>query len=39
MPKLATDSKTTDISFNDFKNEIVFTSLFPYFLEKNYFIN
>ncbi len=23
MPKLATDSKTTDISFNDFKNEIL----------------
>ena len=23
MPKLAADSKTTDISFNDFKNEIL----------------
>ena len=23
MPKLATDSKTSDISFNDFKNEIL----------------
>ncbi len=32
-------TKNSCWAINDFKNEIVFTSLFPYFLEKNYFIN